>query len=238
MIIARVYTESVSFCGEVCHSVMEPEFTAYQDSPHARVSCVHCHIGPGATWFVKSKLSGVYQVYATVMNRYARPIATPIAQPASCRRDVRAMSLAANVPRLRGAGHPSLFVRPGKFTLDHPNVAEGWRRRPQSGADGRPRLIPKVSSSSTRSISKKCGAKQRARLVIKTDHFCSALAIGKIDRHRWRAAWRVSPTRIVLTPVAGSIRGGRIELRVFCRYAIRQALFTLVEVKIIRELFQ
>jgi hypothetical protein len=72
------FTESVAFCGKTCHTVMQPEYTAYQNSPHARVTCVQCHIGPGAGWFVKSKLSGTYQVYATVFNKYPQPIPTPI----------------------------------------------------------------------------------------------------------------------------------------------------------------
>jgi NapC/NirT cytochrome c family, N-terminal region len=72
------FTDSVTFCGETCHAPMKPEFTAYQDSPHARVPCVSCHVGPGATWYVRSKLSGTYQVYATVFDVYPRPITTPI----------------------------------------------------------------------------------------------------------------------------------------------------------------
>jgi len=72
------FTESVEFCGRVCHKVMEPEYTAYQHSPHARVACVQCHIGPGADWFVRSKLSGSYQVYATLANKFPRPIPRPI----------------------------------------------------------------------------------------------------------------------------------------------------------------
>ncbi len=72
------FTESVAFCGTTCHIIMRPEYTAYQESPHARVACVQCHIGPGAGWFVKSKLSGAYQVYATLANRYPRPIPAPI----------------------------------------------------------------------------------------------------------------------------------------------------------------
>jgi hypothetical protein len=75
---AYEYTDSDKFCGEMCHSVMEPEYVAYQFSPHARVGCVKCHIGPGAGWFVRSKLSGAYQVYATAFNKYPRPIPTPI----------------------------------------------------------------------------------------------------------------------------------------------------------------
>lgn len=72
------YSESVEFCGKVCHEVMEPEYTAYQTSPHARVRCAECHIGEGADWFVKSKLSGAYQVYSVLFNKYSRPIPTPI----------------------------------------------------------------------------------------------------------------------------------------------------------------
>ena len=72
------FTESVTFCGVTCHTIMKPEYTAYQQSPHARVACVQCHIGPGASWFVKSKLSGAYQVYATLADKYPRPIPIPI----------------------------------------------------------------------------------------------------------------------------------------------------------------
>ena len=73
------YMDSVTFCGKTCHKVMAPEFTAYQGSPHSRVACVACHIGPGASWFVRSKLSGVGQVFATILNTYPRPIPTPVA---------------------------------------------------------------------------------------------------------------------------------------------------------------
>lgn len=75
---AYEHTDSDQFCGETCHTVMEPEYTAYQFSPHARVGCVKCHIGPGADWFVRSKISGSYQVYAVLFNKYPRPIPTPI----------------------------------------------------------------------------------------------------------------------------------------------------------------
>ncbi len=72
------YTESVPFCGKLCHDVMEPEYVTYLHSPHARVACVECHVGEGAGWYVKSKLSGLYQVYSVIFNKYARPIETPI----------------------------------------------------------------------------------------------------------------------------------------------------------------
>jgi hypothetical protein len=72
------YTESTGFCGTLCHAVMEPEYTAHSHSPHAQVTCATCHVGPGAGWYVRSKLSGLYQVYATIADVYPRPIPTPI----------------------------------------------------------------------------------------------------------------------------------------------------------------
>jgi nitrate/TMAO reductase-like tetraheme cytochrome c subunit len=75
---AYEFTESTSFCGQLCHNVMIPEYTAYQQSPHARVACAECHVGPGATWFVKSKLSGSRQVFATIFNTFPRPIPSPV----------------------------------------------------------------------------------------------------------------------------------------------------------------
>jgi hypothetical protein len=72
------FMDSTTFCGEACHSVMAPEFATYQRSPHSRVHCVDCHIGPGADWFVKSKLSGAWQVVSTTFDLYPRPIPTPV----------------------------------------------------------------------------------------------------------------------------------------------------------------
>ena len=72
------YMDSVKFCGTTCHTVMLPEYTAYLRSPHAHVACVECHIGPGASWFVRAKISGSYQVLAVSFDLYPRPIPEPI----------------------------------------------------------------------------------------------------------------------------------------------------------------
>lgn len=72
------YSESVQFCGQACHTVMQPELVTYQNGSHARVACVECHIGSGAEWFVKAKISGTYQVYAVAFNKYPKPVPTPI----------------------------------------------------------------------------------------------------------------------------------------------------------------
>jgi len=72
------YMESTQFCGQFCHTVMTPEYTAYQSSPHSRVSCVECHIGSGADWFVKSKISGARQLLVVAAGTYPTPISTPV----------------------------------------------------------------------------------------------------------------------------------------------------------------
>lgn len=72
------FTESDFFCGAVCHTVMAPEYTAYQRSSHAKVGCVSCHIGSGAQWYVKAKLSGLRQVKAAIDGSYSRPIPAPV----------------------------------------------------------------------------------------------------------------------------------------------------------------
>jgi hypothetical protein len=74
------HMDSVEFCGQTCHVVMAPEFTAYKGSPHSRVPCVECHIGSGAPWFVRAKISGIRQVFAVAFHTYSRPIPSPVEQ--------------------------------------------------------------------------------------------------------------------------------------------------------------
>lgn len=76
---AYEFTDSTAFCGKLCHVVMHPEYTAHQASPHARVACVDCHVGAGAGWYVRSKLSGVRQVFKTALGTFPRPIESPVA---------------------------------------------------------------------------------------------------------------------------------------------------------------
>jgi hypothetical protein len=72
------HMDSVEFCGQTCHTVMAPEYTAYLNSPHSRVPCVECHIGSGAPWFVRAKISGVRQLFAVNLKTYSRPIPSPV----------------------------------------------------------------------------------------------------------------------------------------------------------------
>ncbi|MFH1169676.1 MAG: NapC/NirT family cytochrome c [Chloroflexota bacterium] len=72
------FTDSTDFCGRLCHTVMYPEYTAYQASPHSRVACSQCHVGYGGGYLVRSKISGIPQVFAVLTNSYERPIPTPV----------------------------------------------------------------------------------------------------------------------------------------------------------------
>ncbi len=72
------YTESNAFCANTCHFVMSPEAMVYEDSPHARVACVECHVGHGAKGFIEAKVNGLRQVYGVVSGDFSRPIPTPI----------------------------------------------------------------------------------------------------------------------------------------------------------------
>jgi len=86
LIIASAYggtraydaTESTEFCGETCHEVMGPQNVTYHNSAHARVACAKCHIGPGASFWVKYKFDGIRQLFATALNTFSRPIETPV----------------------------------------------------------------------------------------------------------------------------------------------------------------
>ena len=68
------YMDSSQFCGTVCHSVMSPHYVRYQESPHARVECVNCHVGTGTQAFVQYKLAGARQLMALTFRTYERPI--------------------------------------------------------------------------------------------------------------------------------------------------------------------
>ena len=72
------YMDSSRFCGLTCHTPMITEFRAFSDSPHSRVGCAQCHIGPGTESFMRAKLAGVRQVFGVVFNNYSRPIPSPV----------------------------------------------------------------------------------------------------------------------------------------------------------------
>jgi len=72
------FMDSTAFCGRLCHQVMYPEYVTHQVSPHSNVTCAQCHVGRGADYLVKSKLSGLPLITATILGNYERPIPTPV----------------------------------------------------------------------------------------------------------------------------------------------------------------
>ena len=123
------YTDSTQFCGQVCHQVMQPEFTAYRNSPHARVTCAACHIGPGASWFVKAKISGVRQVFAVMFNTVLPPDSHADQRPAAGAGNLRTVPLAGQVLRLSAAHQVSLQLRREEYAAGdkHPRQDRGRR---------------------------------------------------------------------------------------------------------------
>jgi hypothetical protein len=67
------HMETVQFCGQSCH-VMKPEFTAHQRTPHQAVACISCHVEPGASGWVSSKMAGTRQLMGVMLNSYPQPI--------------------------------------------------------------------------------------------------------------------------------------------------------------------
>jgi hypothetical protein len=72
------FTESNTFCGEVCHAVMHPEATVYTHSAHSRIDCVNCHVGSGGESYIRAKINGLRQIYLIATDQVRRPIPTPI----------------------------------------------------------------------------------------------------------------------------------------------------------------
>ena len=72
------FTDSTQFCGELCHKVMYPEYTAHAASPHSNVACAQCHVGYGGGYLVRSKISGIPQLFAVTFNTYPKPIPAPV----------------------------------------------------------------------------------------------------------------------------------------------------------------
>jgi hypothetical protein len=72
------YMETAEFCGQVCHTTMEPQYAAHQSGPHARVACVACHVGPGVEALVESKLAGTRQLWQVATRNVPTPIPSPV----------------------------------------------------------------------------------------------------------------------------------------------------------------
>jgi Ni/Fe-hydrogenase b-type cytochrome subunit len=111
---AYLYTDAVSFCGAVCHS-MTPEYVTYQSSPHARVQCAQCHVGPGAIGYISSKIRGMEELAETMQDVYPRPIPVPVTALRPIRGNCEQCHWPANFYGAR-------LVRPVHFLSDEQNT--------------------------------------------------------------------------------------------------------------------
>jgi len=74
------FMDQAHFCGTACHTVMNPEWVTYQQSPHARVKCVECHVGEGVGALIDSKINGTRQMILAAFDAYHTPSPTPVHQ--------------------------------------------------------------------------------------------------------------------------------------------------------------
>ena len=138
------YMDSVQFCGQLCHSVMQPEFAAYQDGPHSRVACVQCHIGPGAP--VVREVEALRPAPGLRGDvPYLCP-ADPDAgdEPPPGQGHVRTVPLAGEVPRRHREHRPR--IRIGREEHRNGHDAAGARRGRRDGT-GRPDRHPLARQS-------------------------------------------------------------------------------------------
>ena len=72
------YMDSPEFCGQVCHTVMEPESVAHANGPHSRIACTECHVGSGVSSYLYYKLNGARQLVHLLRDSYPRPVPSPV----------------------------------------------------------------------------------------------------------------------------------------------------------------
>ncbi len=76
MVGALQLTSTPLFC-QSCHE-MRPEYVTWKASAHNKISCVDCHIEPGAQNFVKHKLNSFKQIYDHFTGNVLTPISLDI----------------------------------------------------------------------------------------------------------------------------------------------------------------
>ena len=77
------YTNSTAFCATACHQVHPEEPGAYQDSYHARVKCVECHMGRlGTLKSIAIKSGHAKHLPAVIFRTYHRPLRAESMRPA------------------------------------------------------------------------------------------------------------------------------------------------------------
>lgn len=78
------WSNSSEFCAEMCHDVHPEEVPAYQDSYHAQVECVECHLSRGGILQnVFLKASHLRHLPEALLGQYGRPVHRETLSPTS-----------------------------------------------------------------------------------------------------------------------------------------------------------
>lgn len=78
------YSNSVPFCANFCHDVHPEEIGAFQDSYHASIKCVECHMGRVSTLQnIVLKASHFRHLPEVIFNNYDRPLESETMRPAN-----------------------------------------------------------------------------------------------------------------------------------------------------------
>jgi hypothetical protein len=72
------YMETTAFCGQVCHTNMEPQYVGHQNGAHARVQCVACYVGPRVGALVQSNMAGTRQLWQLASGRVPEAVPSPV----------------------------------------------------------------------------------------------------------------------------------------------------------------
>ena len=78
------YSNSVPFCANFCHDVHPEEITAFEDSYHASIKCVECHMGRvGTLHNIVLKASHFRHLPEVIFDNYDRPLESETMRPAN-----------------------------------------------------------------------------------------------------------------------------------------------------------
>ena len=75
-------TSTPSFC-RTCHN-MKPYYKSWQESNHANIACVKCHIRPGLKGKIRAKFEGLIQLVSYVSRAYRRRVPQADIPDANC----------------------------------------------------------------------------------------------------------------------------------------------------------
>ena len=76
------YSNSVAFCANFCHDVHPEEIDAFQDSYHASIKCVECHMGRvGTIHNIFLKASHFRHLPEVIFDQYDRPLESETLRP-------------------------------------------------------------------------------------------------------------------------------------------------------------